>query len=367
MRLNQIFPVIVLLLTIVTFPSFMPNTPVEASVLLQSLPNLNGTNIYFTEANSEASRFDQLDSGLSRFAGLLRLQGANLFTLEWRSRFPTDADLIIVAGPVTDFTPDQTARLWAYTINGGNLLLMANPTGLSSTQWAVTSGFFSLMWSDLNLRALNDVVVTEFEQLPSVDPEATEEPTDANVTRRSTDELTSRFETNDFASDHPITENLSAPLQFFRARSLQYDASPRDYTVTPLIFSDSSFYGETQFAAYLADGTFAYNINSDTARGPLLLAVALEDPRSATRIVLMGDRNFATNGSGFLTSPLGSASFLYPDNVRFMLNAVAWLTENDVVEVEFPTPGPSATPSLTPTLTPTPSPTPDAPTATPNS
>jgi len=62
---------------------------------------------------AHAGGFDRSDLGLSRFAGLLSQLGANLFTLEWRTGFPTDADLIVIAGPVADLAPDQIARLWA--------------------------------------------------------------------------------------------------------------------------------------------------------------------------------------------------------------------------------------------------------------
>ncbi len=75
---------------------------VQADELLQGVPRLDGKNIYFTESAQEASRFDRSDAGLSRFAGLLSQLGANLYTLEWRTGFPTDADLIVIAGPVTD-------------------------------------------------------------------------------------------------------------------------------------------------------------------------------------------------------------------------------------------------------------------------
>jgi len=86
----------------------------------------------------------------------------------------------------------------------------------------------------------------------------------------------------------------------------------------------------------------------------------MENIASGTRIVLIGDREFATNGGGFETSPPYSGAFLYPGNVRFMLNAIAWLLDAEPVagEVSFPEPGPTATPTLTPTPTPTPLPSP---------
>src|SRR5215470_8874766 len=104
----------------------------QADALLQDQPRLDGVNIYFAESEGEASRFDRLDTGLSRFAGLMRQLGANLYTLEWHTNFPTDADLVVIAGPTNDLQPDQVARLWSYVNNHGRLLLLANPTPANS-------------------------------------------------------------------------------------------------------------------------------------------------------------------------------------------------------------------------------------------
>ncbi|MBE2271528.1 MAG: hypothetical protein IAE80_25065 [Anaerolinea sp.] len=357
MRLRTMMLLLSLTFAAFVMPLFGQEQTPEASPLVEPVNSLEGVNIYFTEANGESSRFDQFDPGLSRFAGLLRRQGANLYTLEWRTRFPTDADLIIVAGPITDFSADQTARLWAYTSNGGRLLLLSNPIFENQNRqaWQSTSGFYSLMWGDLSLRGRNDMVVTEVSQL--ADAEATEEP-------GATDRLVTRFAATNINAEHPITAVLTGGVDIFSARSIEFDSSLRDYDVTPLITTESIYYGEAQFGTYLDARTFEYNIGTDTSRGSLVLAVALDDPRSNTRIVLIGDREFATNGGGFNTSPPGSASFLYPNNVRFMLNAVAWLLDGDIEEYSFPTPGPSSTPTLTPSPTPTYTPTPSV-TATP--
>ena len=340
--------------------SISPQETAEAAPLLQSLPSLEGVNIYFTETNGEASRFNQLEPGLSRFAGFLRRQGANLYTLEWRTRFPTDADMIVVAGPATDFSPDQTARLWAYMSNGGSLLLLANPVVETErgNAWLSNSGLFSLMWSDLNVRGRNDVVLTESMPLAEQEAESTAEP------GASTNAPITRFSAANLSTDHPITQALTDPIAFFTARSIQFDSSLRDYNVVPLVTSDSEFYGENQYDEYLTTQLIAYNIGEesaggDTARGPQTLAVAIENPANGMKVVLVGDRDIATNGNGFQTSPAGSASFLHPTNVQFMMNAAAWLLETELVEYTFPTPGPSATPTITPSPTLSPTPTPD--------
>jgi hypothetical protein len=328
-------------------------TLVSAEALLQETPRLEGVNIYFTEAGGEASRFDRSDAGLSRFAGLLRQLGASLYTLEWRTGFPSDADLIVVVGPQTDFAPDQIARLWAYVNNGGKLLLLANPVVESrSSALPATSGLFQLMWADFGLRAVADYLIID-NGVPPEAPAPAEGETPAPVAPR----IVNRFISTNLNAQHPITSGLQGELAFFGARSLEVDSAIQGFIVTPLAFADAAFYGESDFARFTRDGTLEFNIGTDTTAGNLAVAGAFDDPRSGARIVLVGDADFARNGTGLQTAPRYSAGFVYPGNVRFLLNAVTWLVNAESVTLEFPTPGATETPTITPTQTPTRTPT----------
>ncbi len=354
------------------------HTSVQASELLQDVPRLDGMNIYFTEAAGEASRFDRSEAGLSRFAGLLSQLGANLYTLEWRTGFPTDADMIVIAGPTSDFAPDQIARLWSYMNNKGRVLLLADAnTATRGGALRVSNGLFNLMWSDMGIRARDDVLVTEGTEpiYATPEPEATlealAEATDevlaatAEAQPEATPEITgqrpvllSDFITTNLNATSPITSSLESGLAFFTARSLEVDSSIQGYQVTPLVFTADQFYGETSFTDYLSDGTFHFDIGSDTTRSALPVAAAFKNDTTDVRIVVIGDREFATNGAGLQTSPSNSAGFVFPDNARFLLNAVTWMLDEMPVDLSFPTPAPTATATLTPTTTPTRMPTP---------
>lgn len=339
-------------------------SPAEAIPVLQDAPRLDGYKIYFTEANNEASRFDRTVNGLSRFAGLLRQMGADLETLEWRTDFPNDADLIIIAGPGSDFNADQTARLWNYMSGGGKLLLLANavqsnqgrPVGLD-----INSGLFQLTWIDMGLRANNDIVLTE--GFPLLDPVIVEivpagEEAEADVTEEAAEEAQPTLEplpqpivdfiTTEFNTDHPIMQGINE-LAFFTARSIDIDLSVREFPVEPLVFSDTNFYGENDFPEYYANGLALYNIGIDIPPGFLPLATAFENPNTGLRLVLVGDREFATNGYGLQSSPPNTGSFIHADNVRFLYNSVTWLLDTEPIEATFPTPGPTATATVTPT------------------
>lgn len=312
---------------------------VRADAILQDVPSLEGKTVYFTEANGEASRFDRSDAGLSRFAGLLSQLGANLKTLEWRTGFPNDADLIVIAGPTTDLTADQVARLWSYVNNQGRLLLLANAPVETRRALPASTGLFSLMYADMGLRGSDDVVVH------------------AGVAEDGSPTLFATFVTTALNGSHPITAGLDQGLYFSVARSLQVDSSIQDFTVTTLATTDDTFYGETAYDQYLSAGVASFDIGVDRTEGALPLAAAFDNERTQSRIVLIGDREFAVNGKGLTTAPPNSAGFVFPDNARFLINSVTWLLETSPAVFEFPTAGPTPTATITPTPTPTPAPT----------
>ncbi len=339
---------------------------VEADNLLQDVPRLDGINVYFTEAAGEASRFDRTAPGLSHFAGLLSGLGARLFTLEWRTGIPANADLIVIAGPIYDLPADHVARLWLYLSNGGRLLLLSNPSVESRSSIAPAlpgkGGLYSLLWADLGLRARDDVVMTEdiAASDTGIAPEATETTElDLAIPAQGRNPIT-QFTTTQLNASDPIVQNVSGSLAFFTARSLEVDASIQDFHAVPLIFTTDQFYGESSFPAFLKDGTLEFNIGADTPVGALTLAAASSNDQTGARVIVIGDREFASNGSGLQTSPASSAAFVYPDNARFLLNATIWLLQREPVVMEFPTPAPTATVTITPSPTPIPSPTPTA-------
>lgn len=337
-------------------------TTVEADDLLQDMTRLDGMKVYFTEAGNEPSRFDRSPDGISRFGGLLELLGADLHTLEWRNGIPGDANLVVIFGPTADLTGDQIAWLWSYMQDGaGRLLILSDPYAGSNRALSRYSPLMDLMWTDLGF-TVEDTVVAQLGDVvtivPTPAPGRGDEPTGTPAPAFDSATLNVSFMTANLSTSHPITANLQGDLAFFEARSLQVDSTLREAEATVLAFSDTNYYGETGYNDYLKTNFVEFNVDEDRAQGSLPLAVAYDNPVLDTRVVLIGDADFARNGLGFQTSPPYSSSFLYPNNVRFMMNAVAWLLDAEQVQLSFPTPGPTVTP--TPTASPTPIPEPAA-------
>lgn len=364
-KLNRlIFLALVAALLLASGAFDRPAPQAAAAPLLQGVPRLDGVRIYFSEANGAASRFDRGPQGVSRFAGLLRLLGADLYTLEWHRVIPADADLVVIAGPTQDLTAEQVARLWLYMSDGGRVLLLANPTALGSRAFAMRTGLFRLLVDDLGVRGRDDVMVIEgMREVPVFPPPATPgEPTATPPPPEEVFALITDFLAEHRNVGHPITTELEGPFAFFGARSIEIEPQlPAGVTASPLLFSFGDYFGERAFAEYERTGVAEYHPTGDTQRDRQPLAAAITDSRSGLRMVLVGDREFATNGGGLQTSPAYSRGYLYPDNARFLLNAVVWLLETEVepVPLEFATPAPTGSP------TPLPSPTPVPPTATP--
>lgn len=316
-------------------------SPIGAANSQQEVTRLDGYQIYFTEEDREASPFDRSDEGLSHLAGLLRSLGADLYAVDWRLGIPEDADLVVMAGPIRYVGAPEIARIWHYLNKGGSLLLLVGPLAPTTDtegnviidinrSIAPDGGFFELAWTDYGVRTSGDVVVKLL----------------------SPAELVTDITTTSFGPDHPIVTGLSNPLTFFVATSINYDASVQTYRTTPLVYSGTDYYGEASFGAYLVDGTVEFDEGIDKPGDMLTLAVASENLTTGSRIVIIGDRDFATNGKGLQTSPVTTAGFLYPGNVYFLLNTVAWLVRADAsqnMEMIFPTPGPTATSTPVPT------------------
>ncbi len=292
-----------------------------------------GYHIYFSESNEEASPFDRSSSGASRFAGFLEQLGAEVRILDWRKDIPDDANLVVILGPQRDLSADQVARLWHYLINGGELLLALDPLEITSDQGTqiidatralgATRGLFQLLWADFGIRGRDDLLMLQ----PDTGTEAVEADVELGLDQMLS--LVADFTTTNLNGDAPLNEGVDSALAFFSTRSIEFDATIQPYEIVPLVFAAEGYYGESDYASYLTDGLAEYDEVADTEAESLALAVAFMNPSSSARIILIGDRDFATNGGGFQSSPATSTNFTYVSNIQFLINSVAWLMDSE--------------------------------------
>lgn len=334
----------------------MPQRPLEATPLLQD-QGLQGKTILFGISNGEADPFDRGDPGASRLGGLLGRAGATIRELNWGLPIPPNTDLVVLIGPADDYTGAQIARLWTYLEQGGSLLLMADPPGENGDALPEDSGLFELFFSDYGLRMLGSVLVNPVEDVPppqpldTADPDGTPFPTPTPLVGSVPVELmTSLFSNN---PQHPTLINIDvASLALSLARPIEQEAVIDGAVVTSLLYTTSRVYAESEVSTVANFGVYLFDNRSDTPQMSYLVGAASEDTITGTRLFLIGDGDIGRNGFGFVASPPGSESFVFPQNIRLILNAIYWLVDSDPNLVSFTSGAPVAT--GTPTLTPTP-------------
>jgi ABC-type uncharacterized transport system involved in gliding motility auxiliary subunit len=269
--------------------------------------------IYFTSGHQEKSIEDTDPSaGLSTVAGKLRgstydtevLVIARSVEAE-EMKVPEDADAVVVAGPKTDFLPEEIAALDRYLASGGRAVFLLDPEPQAKTPAL-----------DEYLRekgvVLGKGVVVDPLSVPPLYP----------VVRS-------------FGA-HPVVESFSNALAIFPlARTVERTASAAEgVEVRDLFSSEAESWAETR----LDELRERRGPAPEQKRGPLPLAAAVslgpaesgpqgEKPETngeekkppAGRFVVVGD-------SDFISNELTSAPIL---NADLFLNIVNWVAEDE--------------------------------------
>jgi ABC-type uncharacterized transport system involved in gliding motility auxiliary subunit len=218
-------------------------------------------------------------------------------------KVPDDASLVIVAGPRTDFFPQELAALDAYIGRAGKVLFMATPF----------QGDWLVKYLEKYGVMLDDDVVIELNplgQLFGVGPLVP---------------IINQYEM------HPITKDLNGVMTLFPlTRSLEASkAPPKGATVTPIARTSTQSWGETDKSVFQKGEA---KPDEGEKRGPLPVVVVASIPRSGeakaeggeapktarARLVVVGTADFASNQF------LGAQG-----NRDFFLNTISWLAEQE--------------------------------------
>ncbi len=248
--------------------------------------------IYFLTGHQERDPYGYDTDGYSDVAQALGGQNYNVreLNLAVTTTVPSDASVLVVAGPQTELLEEERARLRAYLRQGGKALIMQDPlyeTGLNDVlaDWYVRFGDGAVVDPASSLMgSVASPVVSAY-----------------------------RFS--------QITKDL--PMAFFPlARSIEQTGQDTTGTVTFTPLAETS----PQSWAELDTETAQVELDEgvDTS-GPLALVATIEAPAlldaaasASTRLVLIGDSDFAANE--FVRS-LGNGTLI--------LNTVNWLAEEE--------------------------------------
>lgn len=290
--------------------------------------------IYFTGGHGEKELDDsEPQTGLSVMKARLRdsLYDAETLVLSRTAasgtlRVPEDADAVVVAGPRTDFAPEEIEALDRYVRRGGHVVFLVDPATQAETPALVT--FLREQGAEIG----DDIVIDRYSNPPAYPV------------------------VGDYGN-HPIVESFRNTRSIFplvrtvsRAADLPEGVGAEELFSTP----DNESWAETRIEELETRGGPA----EDQTRGPLSLAVALTIPveagadhadgegdgkvangedggenepadaeaeteteteKRSARVVVVGD-------SDFITNELAQAPIL---NADLFLNMVNWVAQDE--------------------------------------
>ena len=275
---------------------------------------------YFTIGHGERDVTGADRLGYSTIASLLREQGIAIETLDFsqRSDVPPDASVVIVAGPKIDYLLPEVDAVKKYVAGGGSVLFLIDP--VADLKRYITESGSVLFMIDPDKKTDNPEL-TRIAALANewgvalgndivVDLSGMGEflGTDASVP------VVARY------PPHPITENFTVLTAYPVARSVTpVPGVGAASSVQPLVETGERTWAETDVSQLTRIGEVSMDQSKGDRQGPITLAVAVSQPGSASRVVVMGDSDFVANYVGNI-----------PGNVDFFLRTVKWLARQDI-------------------------------------
>lgn len=273
--------------------------------------------IYFTQGHGEKTTTGSERDGFSAIATAL---GSDNYTVDslvlaQQKEVPTDASVVIVAGPKSDFFPAEIEMLKRYLARGGKLLLMLDPPASSGgAQDLPTLTALAAEWAiDVGTNVVVDV--SGAGQLLGTGPDVP---------------VAARYQ------PHPITERFNLITAYPLARSVApATGSTSGKFAQALVETSPASWAEADIKTLNASGQVSRDVAQGDKAGPVSLAAAVSSPatdvpapaagakpdetnKAETRMVVFGDSDFASN------SALG-----VPGNRDLFMNTVNWLAQQE--------------------------------------
>jgi ABC-type uncharacterized transport system involved in gliding motility auxiliary subunit len=214
--------------------------------------------VLFTTGHGEMGLSDPSTRGLAIAQSIL--QDDNVIVEEWptlgKAEVPADADLVVIAGPSSNFVEPELLMLRSHLDNGGHMLVALDPV-LRDDGGLVEAGLESLL-GDFGAEVGNNIVVDPANPLPFFGAET--------------------IFVNSYGV-HPITRPLSEaqlPVIIPLARSV-VAADVDGLTVTELFKTTSEGWGESNLREL-----DKVEKQEDDLEGPVSLGVAIESSSPST-------------------------------------------------------------------------------------
>ncbi|MBI4549832.1 MAG: GldG family protein [Candidatus Omnitrophica bacterium] len=241
--------------------------------------------VVFVQGHGEKSPEDAQEKGYSHLAERLEAENyAVRSVLLSRDSVPSDADLVVIAGPAADYLSDEITMLQQYLDGGGRVLALLDPSENRLTLLENWLDSYGLVLG-------RSVVIDKLSRLFGADHLI---PVVAQY------------------GQHPITEkfNVASFLPVARTVTRSKDA-PADLEVSEIAYTSPGSWAEQDWKQ-IQGGEVSQD--EGDAAGPLSLACAVSKANASLRLVVFGDSDFADNAHLYLSG-----------NKDLVLNSVAWL------------------------------------------
>jgi ABC-type uncharacterized transport system involved in gliding motility auxiliary subunit len=267
--------------------------------------------VYFERGLETRDPLDTSAEGISGVNDGMRESGIGTLPLdlaqlaETSGDIPADAAAVIFARPLRDLTDAEIAVIDRYLARGGSLYLMADALFNENAFLKQNGAFNAYLWGNYGIRALDAVVV---------DPAASGQ-TELDV-------LGAQVFTGTDISARLTPETSPTVFRVARAVDVDINRTIPEVANGRIIMSTEAAYGETNLTALAETNTYNYDDGQDIT-GPLTTVVWAWNQDNDSRILLMGDSDFASNGL-----------VLTGDNGVLFTDTVTWLTRYEE-ELEF--------------------------------
>jgi ABC-type uncharacterized transport system involved in gliding motility auxiliary subunit len=251
----------------------------EVTGALVRLMNPGAHAIYFLTGEGEVSIDATGNQSYATLKSALENKNYTVSSLNLLTtgQIPSDASVVVVAGPMKPLTDNEVSLLDAYVKNGGSLVVMEEPTIVTDFGDAADPLANDLA-QNYGIVLGNDIIVDQLAaqqfQQPFI---AIADPS--------------------LYAQHAITQNLSGMTAVFpTARSVGVNGEVgTDYTKTELVKTSSQSWAETDMTSVISS-TIQPDQGVDTF-GPVTIGVVAENSSNNSRLVVFGDPDFAMDGN----------------------------------------------------------------------
>lgn len=265
----------------------------EITSALIRLANPGNRALYFLTGHGEYDLNGSSDKKISDLKTALESKNYTLNSLNLIStpKIPENALAIIIDRPLQPLTQNEVELIKSFVDGGKSILLLMEPQPLTNFGDA-NDPFDDYLTTAWGLSMNNDIIID-----PNVDPPL------AAVA--------------DFYGNHLITNKMQNIITIFpTARSLFTKSVSADVAYVDLIKTSQDSWGETDFSS-IEQNQISFDQSKDLP-GPITIAIAAENNKNKSRVVIIGDSDFTSDDD-----------FQNYGNGIFMVNAVDWAAHQD--------------------------------------